>query len=140
MRSLMCYVAIGVAAAAGAWALTAGMVTTAAGATVTEAATTVAGVGAPLPANAASDPDVLANSVSCASAGTCTAVGRYTDSSGNLQGLLLTWTAGTWRAAKAPLPAGAAASAAVGNYTDSSGARQGLLVTQTSRTIAGEAP
>ena len=152
MRSLMRCVTVGVAAAAGAWALTAGMVTTAAAATAaaattTAAAATVAGVEAPLPANAASDPDVSVNSVSCASAGNCTAVGSYTDSSGNLQGLLLTRAAGTWAGVEAPLPAGAAsdpivlansvscASAgnctAVGRYTDSSGNQQGLLLTQT---------
>jgi hypothetical protein len=105
---------------------------------------------APLPAGAAADPDASANSVSCASAGNCTAVGSYADSSGNLQGLLLTQTAGTWKAAKAPLPAGAAAHpfimlssvscasagncTAVSRYTDSSGNQQGLLLTQTAGT------
>jgi hypothetical protein len=33
-------------------------------------------------------------SVSCASAGNCTAVGRYTDSAGNTQGLLVTLSNG----------------------------------------------
>jgi hypothetical protein len=60
MRRLMRCVTVAVAAAAGVWALTAGMVTAAAGAT--GVAATVAGVEARLPANAASDPGVLVNS------------------------------------------------------------------------------
>lgn len=75
------------AAAAGAWVLTAGMVPAAAGVAATQI-----GVEAPLPANAAADPSVSVNSVSCASAGNCTAVGNYADSSGNRQGLLVTRT------------------------------------------------
>jgi uncharacterized repeat protein (TIGR01451 family) len=47
-------------------------------------------VAAALPANAASNPSGFVGSVSCASAGTCTAVGSYTDRSGHAQGLLLT--------------------------------------------------
>ena len=44
--------------------------------------------------------------MSCASAGDCTAVGTYPDSSGHEQGLLLTETSGTWAAGvEAPLPA-----------------------------------
>ena len=34
--------------------------------------------------------------VSCASAGNCTAIGSYIDSSGHTQGLGLTETSGTW--------------------------------------------
>src|SRR4051812_1271046 len=63
-------------------------------------------VEAPLPADAASDPSVALTSVSCASAGECTAVGRYT---GGSEGLLLTEMAGTWATGvEAPLPADAA--------------------------------
>jgi hypothetical protein len=56
-----------------------------------------AGVKAVLPANAAPDQEVDLNSISCASAGNCTAVGAYSDSGccGDL-GLLLTETAGHW--------------------------------------------
>jgi hypothetical protein len=90
--------------------------------------------------------------VSCASAGNCTAVGAYTDSSGNGHGVLWTQTAGTWAAGtQAPLPANAASNpsdanlhsvscasagncTAVGFYEDSSRNGQGLLVTQTSPT------
>src|SRR5262249_17901392 len=104
---------------------------------------------APLPANARSDLSADLLSVSCASAGNCTAVGAYIDSSNNQQGLLLTQTSGKWATGvKAPLPAGAApdpgvalrsvscASAgnctAVGNYLDSSGPTHRLLLTHTS--------
>ena len=48
-----------------------------------------AGVQAAVPANADADPGVNLNSVSCPSAGNCTAVGSYSDSSGHRQGLLV---------------------------------------------------
>ena len=150
MRSLIRIrrAAVAMVAAAGAGALAAGMVTVAAGATAAGAAATVPGVEAPLPANAGSDPGAVLDSVSCASAGNCTATGGYRDSSGNTQGLLLTQTSGTWAVAEAALPANAnqttgvtlnsvtCASAgnctAVGSYYDSSYNPQGLLLTQTS--------
>ena len=47
------------------------------------------GVEALLPANAGANPDASLDSVSCVSAGNCTAVGEYEDSSGHEQGLLL---------------------------------------------------
>jgi hypothetical protein len=63
---------------------------------------------APLPANAAtSDPRVSISSVSCPSGSLCTAVGAYSDTSGNTQGLLLTGSGTTWTATEAPLPTGA---------------------------------
>jgi hypothetical protein len=63
------------------------------------------GVEAVLPANATTNQFVSLNSVSCTSAGNCTAVGSYLDSSGS-EGLLLTETAGTWEAGvEAALPA-----------------------------------
>jgi hypothetical protein len=109
------------------------------------------GVEATLPANASSEQDVNVTSVSCASAGNCTAVGNYSDSSYNPQGLLLRETAGAWATGvEATLPANAnsteynqdvlidsvsCASAgnctAVGSYDDSSGNRQGLLLSET---------
>src|SRR2546430_1372768 len=46
------------------------------------------GTEAPLPNGAASTQAINLNSVSCASAGNCTAVGNYTDKKGNRQGLL----------------------------------------------------
>jgi hypothetical protein len=72
------------------------------------AGTWATGTEAPLPANAASTPAVKLLSVSCASAGNCTAVGTYIHSSGSRQGLLLTQTAGTWATGtQAALPTGA---------------------------------
>ena len=113
------------------------------------------GVEAPLPANAeTSAPGSLysLNSVSCASAGNCSAVGAYLDNSINGHGLLLTETAGSWATGvDAALPADAATDqqfvllrsvscptagncSAVGGYTDSSGGGDGLLLTQTAGT------
>jgi hypothetical protein len=112
------------------------------------------GVEPPLPANANTDPEVSLGSASCASAGNCTAVGNYTDSSGTSDGLLLTETSGTWAPGdEASVPTNAygehpdvslgsvsCASAgnctAVGSYIDSSGDYQGLLLTETSGTWA----
>src|SRR5437763_3115802 len=117
------------------------------------AASWATGVEASLPANAGSIPDVSLNSVSCAAAGNCSAVGEYHDSAGHYQGLLLTESAGTWAAGiEATLPAGARANpgvslssvscpsagncSAVGNYYDSAGQRQGLLLTESAGTWA----
>jgi hypothetical protein len=102
----------------------------------------------PLPADAASDPNASLTSVSCLPAGDCTAIGDYTDSANQQQGVLLTEISGSWTAMKAPLPADAASypgvyidsvsCASVGNctaigfYTDSADGQQGLLLTQTS--------
>ncbi len=102
------------------------------------------------PPSPATNPLVTINAVSCASPGNCTAAGWYTDSSGNQQGLVLTQSSGTWVAAKAKLPAGAAANpvvymssvscasarncTAVGEYNDTSGNEQGLLLTESSGT------
>src|SRR5262249_44379109 len=74
-----------------------------------------AGVEAALPADAATTGQrVSIDSVSCASAGSCSAVGTYYDSSGNIEGLLLTESAGSWTAGvEAALPADAAPSQGV---------------------------
>ena len=142
MRALIrrAFVTIGAAGV-----LAAGMVAAAAAVTGTEAA---------LPANAGSNPEVTLSSVSCASAGNCTAVGHYGDTSGNSsQGLLLTQTAGTWAAGtEAALPTGVKSNPvvslpsvscalagnciAVGAYTDSSGNGHAVLWTQTAGTWA----
>ena len=69
-----------------------------------------AGVKAQLPANAdpASSLGLSIHSVSCSSPGNCSAAGYYTDDSGNIQGLLLTETAGVWGAGvEAAMPADA---------------------------------
>jgi hypothetical protein len=54
------------------------------------------GVEAVLPADAASPPAPTLVSVSCASAGNCSAVGTYTSTSGTTHGLLLTESSGVW--------------------------------------------
>jgi hypothetical protein len=115
------------------------------------------GVEAALPANAApTNDDATVGSVSCASAGNCSGVGWYTDSSGSREGLLLTETAGIWAiGVEAVLPANANTTAspgnqgtylrsvscasagncsAIGTYVDSSGNQQGLLLTETAGT------
>lgn len=88
--------------------------------------------------------------MACARAGACVVTGRYTDSSGDPQEMLLTGLE-RWTASKSPLPADAAhpshgpfpagpdlpgvtcpsatVCVAAGSYTDSSGGRQGLLLT-----------
>ena len=59
--------------------------------------TWTAGVEPSLPANAGANPNAgfapLLGSVSCGSAGSCTAVGSYKDSSGHVQGLLVSLSA-----------------------------------------------
>jgi len=109
------------------------------------------GVEAVLPAGAAStNQSVSLNSVSCSSAGNCTAVGSYTDSSGNTEGVLLSESSGVWSSGvEAVLPAGAVSTnqgvflnsvscpsagdcTAVGDYVDSSGNAEGLLLTESS--------
>jgi hypothetical protein len=107
------------------------------------------GVEAALPANAAAtDQHVMLDSVSCASAGNCGAVGSYVDSSGAVKGLLLTESAGGWATGVEPtLPANAVASGsasldaiscvsagncgAVGGYINDSFGMDGLLLTET---------
>jgi hypothetical protein len=115
--------------------------------------TWAAAVEAVLPADAATQPNVRLESVSCTAAGNCAAVGRYTDSSNHQQALLLSETSGTWgTGVKADLPAGAATSpaadlasvsctstgncSAVGTYSDSTGNIQAVLLTETSGTWA----
>jgi hypothetical protein len=107
------------------------------------------GSEAVLPANAAIGKlqSVSLNSVSCLSAGNCSSVGSYADSSGNRQGLLMTETAGRWaRGVEAVLPADAGANprvdlalvscasagncSAVGGYADDSGSGRVLLLTE----------
>ncbi len=110
------------------------------------------GVESALPANEGSNPHTFLDEVRCPSAGDCTAIGYYTDSSGKGQVLLLSETAGTWgTGVEATLPADAASEpevlgprqlscpsagscTAAGVYTDSSGRYQGLLLSETSGT------
>ena len=105
------------------------------------------GVQAALPA-AATDPLVSLSSVSCPSAGNCTAVGSYADASHDQQGLLVSETAGVWSTGVQAAPptnaktttsgpnvsltsascASLGNCTAVGSYKDTSGAKQGLLL------------
>jgi kumamolisin len=112
---------------------------------------------APLPSDAAPNPNVDLRSVACAAATSCVAVGGYGDSAGNFHGLLVTGSGTSWTATQAPLPANASTSpsadlqsvtcpsttacVATGYYTDTSGAQQGLLVTGSGNSwTATEAP
>jgi hypothetical protein len=105
------------------------------------------GIEATLPADAGQFPDGFVNSVSCRSAGNCTAVGTYETSSSS-EGLLLTETGGVWSTGvEASLPADAATDAsvllpsvscgsvgnctAVGSYENSSNNVAALLLTET---------
>ena len=88
----------------------------------------------------------MLDSVACTSAGNCTAVGTFQDSSGNTRGLMLEqfengvlWTGGAQANATTntgvALPSVSCSSTfgfcvAVGTYRDSSGATQGLLVSE----------
>ena len=98
-------------------------------------------------ATATAGPGVIFSSVSCASAGNCTAVGSYNDNSG-IQGLLMTETAGSWATGvEATLPANANSNqgvslnsvlcasvgncTAIGTYLDSSFNMQGVLLIET---------
>ncbi len=112
--------------------------------------TWAAGVEAVLPVTVTGNPQVSLNSVSCGSAGNCTAVGEFTDPFGESQGLLLSKSSGGWSAGvEPPVPVGgegvhpgivlgsvsctsAGNCSAVGDYTDGLGNNQGLLLTETS--------
>jgi hypothetical protein len=103
-------------------------------------------IAAPLPANAAADPQALLQSVSCAAAGSCVAVGRYLDTSGATQGLVDQLSSGVWTPTEISLPAGSLVSGtsadaqltdvvcasatsctAVGVYALASGSQQALV-------------
>jgi hypothetical protein len=104
-----------------------------------------------LPANAASNPEdrMRMSGISCISAGDCTAVGDYTDSSGDTEGFLWTETAGAWGTGVEAIPPANAASnthvefsslscpsagncTAVGDYTDNSSDTEGFMLSETS--------
>ncbi len=109
-----------------------------------------------LPANASPNQEerMEIGGISCTSVGNCTAMGNYTDRSGDLEGFLWTETAGVWgTAVEETLPANAALDplveryaqgglscpsagncTAVSDYTDSSGDNEGLILSETSGT------
>ena len=117
---------------------------------------------APIPAGAFHNPEVRLTSVSCPSAGNCLAVGRYLlANDAAAVGLLLTDSAGSWKARRAPDPANTytgrtyssavdlnsaycpAASTCVvaGTYTSKKLSEQGLLLTYSKKNwITKEAP
>lgn len=72
----------------------------------------------PLPSGAMPS-TVTVSAVACAPGGSCVAVGKYEDKTRNPQGLLLTQSGRSWKAAVAPAPAGALASSgpALANVT-----------------------
>jgi hypothetical protein len=59
---------------------------------------------APVPFDAASNPGVVVNAVSCLAGGACTAVGRYATTAGGQGGLIDQLSGGSWTATPAPLP------------------------------------
>ncbi len=103
------------------------------------------------PSNAGTDPNAVLKGISCTSAGNCTAIGTYEDSSGNGQAMEATQTRGTWGQAveiTAPSNAGTNPEAllysisctsagncvGVGSYLDSSSRLQAMEATETSGT------
>jgi hypothetical protein len=107
----------------------------------------VLALGLLAPALAAAAGSGGATSTWCTSAGTCTAVGTYTQSNGAQQGLLLSEVKGVWGADQlAALPAHAAANptvvlndlwcgagpscVAVGDYVDGSGNQEAMVLTE----------
>jgi hypothetical protein len=64
-------------------------------------------VGLPLPADAARTKYALLEDAACPAPGTCIATGAYTDKNGDWQPLIETLSGGSWKAMRAPLPAGA---------------------------------
>jgi hypothetical protein len=100
---------------------------------------------APQPGNAAKNPEIALNGLSCPATAKCVAVGVYADKSQRGEGLLLTWSGQAWAAAEAPRPSGIPGNAgqevnavscpapsqcvATGQYTDTSDNEYGLLLT-----------
>ncbi len=157
---------IGVACPAEGSCVAVGDLTTSQGVTTPEIETLAGGswtmASAALPGDAAQGKSAYVNDVACPAPGTCVATGRYTDSSGEAQGLLDTLSGGSWTAIKAPLPgdadpakatsqnntfltdvacAAAGTCVASGQYTDSGGGTQGVIDTLSGGTwTAAKAP
>ncbi|HEY5025004.1 MAG TPA: hypothetical protein VII76_08515 [Acidimicrobiales bacterium] len=73
----------------------------------TESGSTWSASQAPLPGNAAVDPQALLQSVTCTGVGSCVAAGRYLDASGATQALVEQLSDGTWTASEVSLPSDA---------------------------------
>jgi hypothetical protein len=106
------------------------------------------GTEATLPSGASANPYTDLSSVSCASAGNCSAVGNYLDSSNDRQGVLLNETSGTWASGIKATPPGTSAAnpsaspdaiscptagncSAIGTFTTSANAQAPLYLTET---------
>jgi hypothetical protein len=109
-----------------------------------------------LPANASPNQEERTEigGISCTSAGNCTAMGNYTDRSGDLEGFIWTETAGVWGTAVEEIPPANAAPdplverygrgalscpsagncTAVSDYTDRSGDTEGFMLSETEGT------
>jgi hypothetical protein len=113
-------------------------------------------VAAPLPANASATQHWSVTqvtgltAVACQAAGTCVAEGSYIAGDGGMDGVIDTLSGGTWTAATAALPSGAAVAkqyaffgsaacpasgtcVAVGGYKTTNGATMGLIDTATAK-------
>jgi hypothetical protein len=116
---------------------------------VAESGGTWSATEAPLPSNAAVDPQAELSSVTCSALGSCVAVGQYVDATGATQGLVEQLATGVWTPSEVALPATANASGsaafaqlsavscpisggctAVGLYSPGSGGEQALVDTQ----------
>jgi hypothetical protein len=71
----------------------------------------------PLPANALAGGDVELNSVTCPTSTQCVAVGWYTDTSDQPEGLVLTGLGSSWQAAEVPAPANASSNSSTELYS-----------------------
>ena len=107
-----------------------------------------------LPADAAATSAATLGGIACTSAGNCTIVGSYTDTSGHGQAMVATETSGTWaQATKITPPANASTTppgaklggiscysagncTAAGSYVDTSNFIQAMTATETSGTWA----
>jgi hypothetical protein len=82
------------------------------------------------------------NAVSCPAVASCVAVGQYTDTGDNPEGLIETWSGAAWTPTEAPLSAGGSSPSlnavscpapgqclAIGAYADSGNDQQGLIET-----------
>jgi hypothetical protein len=110
---------------------------------------------APLGSGQAPNDAASVQAVGCDPASSCVALGRYVDSSGNDDLLILTDSGGAWTASQGPLPSGASGldwisqvvcpapgdCVAVGDYDEQGGGQDGLLLTETNGTwSASQAP
>ena len=110
---------------------------------VTGSGTSWTAAAAPLPANAASSSqDARLYAIACPSKTSCVAVGTYTDSSGDTQGLLVSMSRTKWTPTEAPVPANgfgpqlsavtcpiATSCVAVGNYRTPYNYNEPLILT-----------